>query len=59
MGQQILRSHGLNFSDYFYWIPVGALLGFWIVFNIGFTFALRFVTPINIGKTEKQNQLKN
>ncbi|KAK9282226.1 hypothetical protein L1049_005140 [Liquidambar formosana] len=43
IGTQVLIRHGLNFSNYFYWISVGALLGFWIAFNIGFTCALSFL----------------
>ncbi|XP_062030547.1 pleiotropic drug resistance protein 3-like isoform X1 [Rosa rugosa] len=42
IGQQALINHGLNFSDYFYWISIGALLGFWIVFNFGFTCILSY-----------------
>ncbi|KAK2970230.1 hypothetical protein RJ640_021666 [Escallonia rubra] len=40
IGQKVLTNRGLNYDGYFYWISIGALLGFWIVFNIGFTFAL-------------------
>ncbi|XP_048433501.1 pleiotropic drug resistance protein 3-like isoform X2 [Pyrus x bretschneideri] len=43
IGLQALESRGLNFDDKFYWISVGALLGFWMVFNLGFTFALSFL----------------
>ncbi|XP_050380227.1 pleiotropic drug resistance protein 3-like isoform X2 [Argentina anserina] len=42
IGQQALINRGLNFSDYFYWISIGALLGFWMVFNLGFTWALSY-----------------
>ncbi|XP_068660503.1 pleiotropic drug resistance protein 3-like [Aristolochia californica] len=42
-GIQTLTSRGLNFGDHFYWISVGALLGFTILFNIGFTIALTFL----------------
>ncbi|KAF8008256.1 hypothetical protein BT93_K2047 [Corymbia citriodora subsp. variegata] len=42
LGQQVLKQHGLDYSDHFYWISVGALIGFWMVFNIGFTCALSF-----------------
>ncbi|KAK6285958.1 hypothetical protein POUND7_012137 [Theobroma cacao] len=40
LGQQVLSKRGLNFSDYYYWISIAALIGFWMIFNIGFTFAL-------------------
>ncbi|XP_011005974.1 PREDICTED: pleiotropic drug resistance protein 3-like [Populus euphratica] len=43
LGQKILESRGLNFNEYFYWIPLGALIGFWIIFNIGFTCALSYL----------------
>ncbi|XP_056162933.1 pleiotropic drug resistance protein 3-like [Syzygium oleosum] len=42
LGQQVLKQRGLDFSDNFYWISVGSLIGFWLVFNIGFTCALSF-----------------
>ncbi|KAG4119906.1 hypothetical protein ERO13_D11G108000v2 [Gossypium hirsutum] len=45
LGQQVLEKRGLNFSDYYYWISVGALIGFWMIFNIGFTFALSLLKP--------------
>lgn len=31
---------GLNFSSYFYWISIGALIGFILLFNIGFAAGL-------------------
>ncbi|CAL8079445.1 unnamed protein product [Prunus armeniaca] len=40
LGRQVLESRGLNFEGYFYWISVGALLGFTVLFNVGFTLAL-------------------
>ncbi|KAE8697218.1 ABC transporter G family member 42 [Hibiscus syriacus] len=40
LGQRVLEKHGLNFDDYYYWTSVGALIGFWLIFNIGFTLAL-------------------
>ncbi|KAI6672615.1 hypothetical protein NL676_000521 [Syzygium grande] len=42
LGQQVLKQHGLDYSDHFYWISIGSLIGFWMVFNIGFTCALSF-----------------
>ncbi|KAL9360246.1 hypothetical protein Peur_048369 [Populus x canadensis] len=42
LGQKILESRGLYFNECFYWIPLGALIGFWIIFNIGFTCALSY-----------------
>uniref|UniRef100_A0A2N9IZG4 ABC transporter domain-containing protein n=1 Tax=Fagus sylvatica TaxID=28930 RepID=A0A2N9IZG4_FAGSY len=43
IGQEILESRGLNFDGYFYWISLGALFGFTIVFNIGYILALSFL----------------
>ncbi|XP_058082635.1 pleiotropic drug resistance protein 3-like [Magnolia sinica] len=43
IGHQTLISRGLNFDNYFYWISFGALLGFTILFNTGFTLALTFL----------------
>ncbi|KAJ7970940.1 Pleiotropic drug resistance transporter [Quillaja saponaria] len=43
IGQQVLEKRGLNFSEYYYWISIGALFGFWIIFNIGFTCALNYL----------------
>ena len=31
---------GLDFSSYFYWISVGALIGFILLFNVGFATGL-------------------
>ncbi|KAF8387704.1 hypothetical protein HHK36_026358 [Tetracentron sinense] len=45
IGKQTLESHGLNFDGYFYWVSLGALFGFSILFNIGFTLALTFLKP--------------
>ncbi|XP_072063402.1 pleiotropic drug resistance protein 3 isoform X2 [Arachis hypogaea] len=42
LGHQIMESRGLNFDGYFYWISVGALLGFTVLFNTAFTLVLSF-----------------
>ncbi|KAF5733436.1 hypothetical protein HS088_TW17G00979 [Tripterygium wilfordii] len=60
LGEQILRKRGLYFNDYFYWISIGALLGFWIIFNIGFTCALSYLKPPGSShKTISHEQLSN
>ncbi|KAK9040737.1 hypothetical protein V6N11_015877 [Hibiscus sabdariffa] len=46
LGQQVLEKRGLNFSGNYYWISVGALIGFWLIFNIGFTLALSLLKPL-------------
>ncbi|TXG49278.1 hypothetical protein EZV62_025153 [Acer yangbiense] len=43
LGHQVLKNRGLNFSEYFYWVSIAALFGFWTIFNIGFTLALTFL----------------
>ncbi|CAK9145272.1 unnamed protein product [Ilex paraguariensis] len=45
IGQQVLAQRGLNYSSYFYWISIGALIGFWFAYNLGFTFALGYLKP--------------
>ncbi|XP_068663114.1 pleiotropic drug resistance protein 3-like [Aristolochia californica] len=46
LGLQTLKSRGLDFGDHFYWISLGALFGFSILYNIGFIAALAFLqTP--------------
>ncbi|XVF72814.1 hypothetical protein PTKIN_Ptkin12aG0150700 [Pterospermum kingtungense] len=42
LGHLVLRQRGLNFSEYFYWISVGALIGMWILVNVAFTVALSY-----------------
>ncbi|GKV23295.1 hypothetical protein SLEP1_g33042 [Rubroshorea leprosula] len=43
LGHLVLRKQGLNFNQNYYWISVAALIGFWIIFNIAFTFALSYL----------------
>ncbi|KAJ4721526.1 Pleiotropic drug resistance ABC transporter [Melia azedarach] len=45
IGRATLESRGLNFDGYFFWIALGALVGFSLIFNIGFTLALSFLKP--------------
>ena len=42
IGNQILINHGLYYSWHFYWISVGALIGFIILFYIAFGIALAY-----------------
>ncbi|TXG63220.1 hypothetical protein EZV62_010214 [Acer yangbiense] len=51
LGHQVLKNRGLDFSDNFYWVSVGALLGFWIIFNVGFTLALTYLRPPGSSQT--------
>lgn len=43
IGLQILQSRGLDFDGYYYWISLGALFGFALLFNIGFIMALSYL----------------
>ncbi|XP_019055632.1 PREDICTED: pleiotropic drug resistance protein 3-like [Nelumbo nucifera] len=62
IGRQILESRGLNFDGYFYWISLGALLGFAVLFNIEFTLALKSLKPFGISSAiishEKLSQIQ-
>ncbi|XP_047051186.1 ABC transporter G family member 41-like [Lolium rigidum] len=40
LGRRILMDRGLDFSSYFYWISVGAMIGFILLFNVGFAIGL-------------------
>ncbi|KAJ0035990.1 hypothetical protein Pint_24202 [Pistacia integerrima] len=62
LGQQTLESRGLNINSFFYWISVGALIGFTVLFNLVFTLALTFLKPPGksrgIISNEKYSELK-
>ncbi|KAK9934094.1 hypothetical protein M0R45_021251 [Rubus argutus] len=62
LGKQALESRGLHFDGYFYWISVGALMGFTLLFNIGFTLALTFLKSpgksLSLVSYEKYHQLQ-
>ncbi|ONI27828.1 hypothetical protein PRUPE_1G106900 [Prunus persica] len=45
LGNEVLTSHGLNFDGSFYWISVGALFGFTVLFDLGFALALTYLNP--------------
>ncbi|ESR41509.1 hypothetical protein CICLE_v10010929mg [Citrus x clementina] len=45
IGREILKSRGLNFDEYFFWISLGALFGLALVFNFAFALALSFLKP--------------
>ncbi|KAK1568227.1 hypothetical protein Q3G72_021942 [Acer saccharum] len=51
LGHQVLKNRGLNFSEYFYWVSIAALFGFWIIFNIGFTLALTYLKSQGSSRT--------
>jgi hypothetical protein len=43
LGIQVLESRGLFHEDYFYWIGLGSLIGFTVLFNLGYTLALTYL----------------
>uniref|UniRef100_A0A5B6Z2Y3 Putative pleiotropic drug resistance protein 3-like n=1 Tax=Davidia involucrata TaxID=16924 RepID=A0A5B6Z2Y3_DAVIN len=62
LGQSVLARHGLNFDSYFYWISIGALVGFVIFFDLGFVLALTYLKPPGMSRAiiskEKLSQLR-
>ncbi|KAK2973178.1 hypothetical protein RJ640_009808 [Escallonia rubra] len=45
VGKETLESRGLDFNGHFFWICLGVLFGFTILFDVGFTLALTFLKP--------------
>ncbi|KAF3454732.1 hypothetical protein FNV43_RR05180 [Rhamnella rubrinervis] len=62
IGHEVLESRGLNYDAYVYWICIGALFGFALVFNTGYILALGFLkSPSSSGviiSREKLSQLQ-
>eukprot|EP00253_Pinus_taeda_P036218 PITA_36218 len=46
VGVNLMRSRGLFPDSYWYWLSIGALLGFNILFNILYTLALHYLDPL-------------
>ncbi|XP_008461059.1 pleiotropic drug resistance protein 1-like [Cucumis melo] len=53
LGVLILKVHGFFQSDYWYWIGVGAMVGFIFLFNFGYVLALTYLNPLNKPQTAK------
>ncbi|KAJ4718245.1 Pleiotropic drug resistance ABC transporter [Melia azedarach] len=47
LGVAILKYRGFFRGAYWYWLGVGALAGFTLLFNFGFTLALKFLDPFD------------
>ncbi|XP_044471916.1 ABC transporter G family member 32-like isoform X2 [Mangifera indica] len=45
LGEALLRQRSLFPESYWYWIGVGAMIGYAVLFNILFTFFLSYLTP--------------
>ncbi|ONK61392.1 uncharacterized protein A4U43_C08F29430 [Asparagus officinalis] len=62
IGKQVLTSRGLDFNGYFYWISVGALVGYILLLNVGFTLAITLRKPPVASRAiisrEKLSQIK-
>ncbi|GMI73697.1 ATP-binding cassette G33, pleiotropic drug resistance 5, PLEIOTROPIC DRUG RESISTANCE 5 [Hibiscus trionum] len=65
LGHLALRRRGLNFEEYFYWRSVAALIGMWILVNVGFTLALSYLKSPGTGRprvlshTKRKEDLSN
>ncbi|VFQ84640.1 unnamed protein product [Cuscuta campestris] len=46
LGKMLMKVRSLYSEDYWYWIGVGALLGYTVLFNILFTLFLTYLNPI-------------
>ncbi|XP_028768400.1 pleiotropic drug resistance protein 2-like [Neltuma alba] len=51
VGKALLKSRGLFTEESWYWISVGALLGFSLLFNILFILALTYLNPLGNSKS--------
>ncbi|KAL4625244.1 hypothetical protein ACB092_05G011200 [Castanea dentata] len=59
LGISVLKSRGFFTQAYWYWIGIGALVGFLLVFNIIFTLALAYLNPFGKAQTVKSDELEN
>ncbi|KAF8403513.1 hypothetical protein HHK36_011617 [Tetracentron sinense] len=50
VGKTLLKSRGMFVDDYWYWICIGALIGFSLLFNVCFIAALTFLNPLGGSK---------
>ncbi|KAF3441957.1 hypothetical protein FNV43_RR15873 [Rhamnella rubrinervis] len=46
LGEALLKARGLFRESYWYWIGIGALLGYTVLFNMLFTFFLAYLNPL-------------
>ncbi|GFP88114.1 ABC transporter g family member 34 [Phtheirospermum japonicum] len=51
VGKALLQSRGFYTEDYWFWICVGALMGFSILFNLLFIAALTYLNPLGDSNT--------
>lgn len=43
VGKALLKARGIFTEDYWYWISIGALIGFSLLFNVCFILALTYL----------------
>ncbi|XP_021903944.1 LOW QUALITY PROTEIN: pleiotropic drug resistance protein 2-like [Carica papaya] len=56
VGKALLRSRGMFTEEYWYWICVGALMGFSVIFNLCFITALTYLDPFVDSKSTEQHE---
>ncbi|XP_062167430.1 ABC transporter G family member 39 isoform X2 [Alnus glutinosa] len=62
VGEVLLKSRGFFTNDYWFWICIGALFGFSLLFNLLFIAALTFLNPWGDSKAvivDEENDKKN
>lgn len=62
VGEVLLKSRGFFTEEYWFWICVGALFGFSLLFNLLFIAALTFLNPLGDSKAiiaDEENNKKN
>ncbi|GFZ12666.1 pleiotropic drug resistance 6 [Actinidia rufa] len=62
IGKSLLKDRGLFVDEYWYWICIGALLGFSLLFNVLFIAALTYLNPLGDSKAvilEEEDQNNN
>ncbi|XP_058737878.1 pleiotropic drug resistance protein 1-like [Vicia villosa] len=61
LGIEVLKSRGFFTESYWYWIGVGALIGYTLFFNIGYILALTFLKPFGKHQTviPEESQSRN
>ncbi|WOL10237.1 pleiotropic drug resistance protein 3-like isoform X1 [Canna indica] len=57
VGHEILNNHGLDVEGYFYWLSLGALFGFALLFNFGYTLALTYLKPPGNSRSISRQQI--
>ncbi|QHN85763.1 hypothetical protein HN51_040080 [Arachis hypogaea] len=59
LGIQVLKSRGFFTQSYWYWIAVGALIGYTLIFNFGYILALTYLDPLGKHQSVKSEESKS